>query len=66
MPRGYPVAVKRNRPGRVVKTCGKCPCCRARAEYNTAKNKRLLEARAKSDSVSDDELERRLLAKPLW
>ncbi len=63
MPRGYPVSVRRMRPGKRVKTCGKCPCCRARAEFNTAKWKKLTEQRKKSDAISDEELERRLNAK---
>lgn len=62
MSRGSKKGVPKRRPGRKMGTCGKCPCCMNRAAYMTKTYKRSVGNKA----VSDEELERRMLAKPLW
>ncbi len=52
-------------PGRVNATCGKCPCCRIRARYSTKKWHESMARRQRNLQVTDEELERRILAKPL-
>ena len=61
MPRGvYPtVSDPKPRPGRVWKTCGKCPCCVETARRNTQRSREYRANRKRKDSVTEEELDRR-------
>ena len=49
-------------PGPVTGTCGSCPCCLKLRAHRRKKNAAAYLRRKRSNTVSDTELERRLLA----